>query len=118
MYSPEVLDHFENPRNAGDVDSPDASAELQNPACGDVLRLTIKIDTSVIADIRFRAKGCVPAMACGSALTELVRGRSLDEAGQITPEELVRTLGGLPEASSHAAHLAIDTLRAVLGKRP
>ena len=114
MYSPEVLDHFQNPRNAGDVETPDASAELQNPACGDVLRLTWKLQAGRIAEIRFRAKGCVPAMACGSALTELVKGLSIDEASQLRREELVQKVGGLPEASTHASHLAIDVLKALL----
>lgn len=114
MYSPEVLDHFENPRNPGEVESPDASAELGNPACGDILRLTLKIEEGRIADIRFRTKGCVAAMACASALTELVKGRTVEEARHLSREELVRAVGGLPEASSHASHLAIDTLSALL----
>jgi len=114
VYSAEVLDHFQNPRNPGDVESPDASAELENPACGDILRLTVKLDGDRITDIRFRAKGCVPAIACGSALTELVKGMTPDEARFLGREELVRTVGGLPEASSHASHLAIDTLQTLL----
>lgn len=114
MYSPEVLDHFENPRNAGDVELPDASAELENPACGDILRLTLKAEAGRIADIRFRAKGCVAAMACASALTELVKGRTLEETRQLRREELVRAVGGLPEASTHASHLAMETLSALL----
>jgi nitrogen fixation NifU-like protein len=116
VYSPEVLDHFQNPRNAGDVESPDASAQLENPACGDVLRLTLKLDEDRISDIRFRAKGCVPAMACGSAITELVKGKKVEEARQVCREELVQKVGGLPEASSHASHLAVDTLQALLEK--
>ena len=114
VYSPEVLDHFENPRNTGDVESPDASAQLENPACGDVLKLTLKLDGDRISDIRFRAKGCVPAMACGSVITELVKGKKVEEARRISREELVRKVGGLPEASSHASHLAIDTLQTLL----
>jgi SUF system NifU family Fe-S assembly protein len=116
VYSPEVLDHFQNPRNAGDVESPDASAQLENPACGDVLRLTLKLDEDRISDIRFRAKGCVPAMACGSAITELVKGKTVEEARRVSREELVRKVGGLPEASSHASHLAVDTLQALFEK--
>lgn len=116
MYSSEVLDHFQNPRNAGDVEAPDASAQMENPACGDILKLTVKLEGERIADIRFRAKGCVPAMACGSALTELVKGRTLEEARRLRREELVRTVGGLPDASAHASHLAVDTLKALLQK--
>ena len=121
MYSAKLLDHFQNPRNAGEVEAPDATAQLENPACGDVLELSLKLEKTKlegqrIADIRFRAKGCVPAMACGSAITELVKGRNVDEARLISREELVRKIGALPQASAHASHLAIDTLAALLRK--
>ena len=116
MYSAELLDHFQNPRNAGAVEAPDSTARLENPACGDILELTLKVDGKRIADIRFRAKGCVPAMACGSAITELTKGKSIDEARQVSREELVRRVGGLPQASAHASHLAMDTLTALLRK--
>ena|SRR5579863_117811 len=116
MYSSQVLDHFEHPRNAGDVVGADASARIENPACGDVLELTVKIAGGRIVGIGFRAKGCVAAMACGSAVTELVSGKGVDEARKLTRQELVRAVGGLPAASSHASHLAMDTLAAVLGK--
>ena len=116
MYSSQVLDHFEHPRNAGVLTDADASARIENPACGDVLELSVKIADGRIAEIRFRAKGCVAAMACGSAVTELVSGKTMDEARKLNWEELVRAVGGLPAASSHASHLAIDTLAAVLGK--
>jgi nitrogen fixation NifU-like protein len=114
MYSTEVLDHFEHPRNAGTITDPDASARIENPACGDILELTVKVDRGRIAEIRFRAKGCVAAMACGSALTELVRGKGVDAARMLTREELLRAVGGLPPASSHASHLAMDALAEVL----
>ena len=116
MYSPEVLDHFEHPRNAGALADADASARIENPACGDVLELTLRISEGRIAEIRFRAKGCVAAMACGSALTELVRGKTVAEAKNLSREDLVRVVGGLPAASSHASHLAMDTLAAALKK--
>jgi nitrogen fixation NifU-like protein len=114
MYSAQVLDHFEHPRNAGMVADADATARMENPACGDVLELTVKIAEGRIAEIRFRAKGCVAAMACGSAVTELVRGKSVSEARKLTREELVRAVGGLPAASSHAGHLTMDALAEVL----
>ena len=116
MYSPQLLDHFQNPRNPGDVASPDASAQLENPACGDILKLTLKINDGRIAEIRFRAKGCVPAMACGSAITELVKGKTAAEARTVTREQLIAAVGGLPEASAHASHLALDTLAAAVKK--
>jgi nitrogen fixation NifU-like protein len=114
MYSAQVLDHFEQPRNAGDVSDADASVQLENPACGDMLRLSVKIANSRVADIRFRAKGCVPAIACASLLTELVRGRTLAAAKTLRREELVAAIGGLPPESMHASHLAMDALAAVL----
>jgi len=116
MYSPQVLDHFEHPRNAGEVADADASARIENPACGDVLELTVRMAKGRIAAICFRAKGCVAAMACGSAVTELVSGKTIGEARGLSREELVRAVGGLPAASSHASHLAMDALAAVLGK--
>ena len=114
MYSAELLDHFQNPRNAGEVEAPNAFARLQNPACGDILELTLKLDGKCVSDIRFRAKGCVPAMACGSAITELIKGRDVDDARLVSREELVRRVGGLPQASVHASHLAMDTLAMLL----
>ena len=114
MYSPQVLDHFEHPRNAGAVDAPDASVQIENPACGDVLQLTVKVAGERIEEIRFRARGCVASMACASALTELVRGATVDEARALKREELVNSVGGLPAASMHASHLAVDALRAAL----
>ena len=116
MYSSQLLDHFEHPRNAGAVADADASARIENPACGDVLELTVRIAEGRIAEIRFRAKGCVAAMACGSAVTELASGKTVAEAKNLSREELVRAVGGLPAASSHASYLAMDTLAAVLGK--
>ncbi len=117
MYSAELLDHFQNPRNAGEVEKPDAIARIENPACGDVLELSLKLDGDHIADIHFRAKGCVPAMACGSAITKLAKGKTVAAAREISREELLQEMGGaLPEASSHAAALALDALNAVLEK--
>jgi nitrogen fixation NifU-like protein len=114
VYSAELLDHFQNPRNAGEIEAPDRAARLENPACGDILELTLKLEGRRVADIRFRAKGCVPAMACGSAITELAKGKSVEEARQISREDLLQKVGGVPQASSHACHLAIDTLNHVL----
>jgi nitrogen fixation NifU-like protein len=116
MYSAQLLDHFQNPRNAGEVASPDASVQIENPACGDILKLTLKVANGRVAEIRFLAKGCVPAMACGSLVTELVRGKTLEEARRLRREELVQAIGGLPEASTHASYLALDALAAALRK--
>jgi nitrogen fixation NifU-like protein len=114
VFAPQLIDHFQNPRNAGQVSNPDASIQLENPVCGDILRLTLRMDGNHIAEIRFLAKGCVSAMACASAITELAQGKTLAEARRLTREELVQAIGSLPEASGHAAQLAMDALRAAL----
>ena len=115
MYSAELLDHFEHPRNAGEVAGANATAEINNPACGDVVRFTARIVEGRVAAIGFRAKGCVPAMACASALTELALGRDAGELRGLSRADVERAVGGLPEASGHASALAIDALWALLG---
>ena len=116
MYSAQLLDHFQNPRNVGELPDADAVAEIQNPACGDVIRLTLKVRADRIEEIRFKAKGCVPAIACGSALTELARGKPAPEARRIKRDDLIAAVGGLPPASTHAAHLALDALSSALAQ--
>ena len=118
MYSPELLDHFQNPRNPGEIESPDASAQVENPGCGDVLKLTLKMDKDRVVDIRFRAKGCVPMMACSSAITTLVKGKTIEAARQLGREELAREVGWLPQASNHAMQLALDALKCALRGLP
>lgn len=116
MYSAELLDHFQNPRNVGDVVDPDASVEIENPVCGDVIRLSLKVLDGRITEIRFKAKGCVPAMACGSAVTELVQGKTVADARLLRRDDLIKAVGSLPNASTHAAQLALDALSAALAK--
>ncbi len=114
MFAPQLLDHFQNPRNAGEVATPDASAQRENPACGDVLRISLRREGERIAEIRFLAQGCVAAVACASALTELVQGKSWAEARLVRREDLVLAVGSLRPESNHAGQLAIETLRAAL----
>src|SRR5208282_527746 len=116
MYSAQLLDHFQNPRNAGEIADADAVAEIENPACGDVLRLTLKQSAGRIAQVRFKAKGCVAAIACGSALTELVEGKTLEEAKKLRREHVNAAVGGLPQASTHAAQLAVEALSLALSR--
>lgn len=116
MYSPHLLDHFQHPRNAGDLPDASATVELENPVCGDVIRLGVKVDAGRIVQIRFKAKGCVPSMACASAITELAVGKTMTEAFAIDRSSLLAAVGGLPDASSHAAQLALDALSSVLKK--
>lgn len=116
MYSCQVIDHFEHPRNAGELEDPDAQVRIENPACGDILELFAKMRDGRISELRFKAKGCVPAMACGSLITQMTSGKSLEEAFAISREEVMERIGGLPPASGHAAQLAVDALRALARK--
>ncbi len=116
MYSAKVLDHFEHPRNVGELENPTASAQMENPACGDVMQLSLRITEGRIEEVRYRAKGCVPAIACGSVLTEMIAGKTIAEARKVRRIELVMALGGLPTASLHASHLAIDVLTKALNQ--
>lgn len=114
MFSAEVLDHFRNPRNVGELAQADASVEVENPACGDVMLLTLAIRDGRINDARFRTRGCVASIACGSFLTEMLRGRTLEEAKVIEREQVVKGVGGLSNESVHASHLVMDALKAAL----
>jgi nitrogen fixation NifU-like protein len=116
MYSAQLLDHFQNPRNAGELADADAVAEIENPACGDVLRLSLKSSAGRITQARFKAKGCVAAIACGSALTELVIGKTLNEGRELHREDVDAAVGGLPQGSIHASQLALDALSAALSR--
>ncbi len=114
MYSAQVIEHFEHPRNVGEIDEASATAEVENPACGDVMRLSLRVDKGRITEARFRTKGCVTAIACGSVLTELISGRGVEEARTLRREKIVEALGGLSNETMHASHLAMDALKAAL----
>ncbi len=114
MYSAKLLEHFEHPRNVGEIAGADASARVENPACGDIMQLTLKLAAGRIAEARYRTRGCVAAIACGSALTEMLIGLTPAEAAAIRRESLVAAVGGLPNESTHAGHLALDSLQAAL----
>lgn len=116
MHSPAVLDHFKNPRNAGDLPNATAVVEVTNPVCGDILRLAARVDADAITESRFKAQGCVTALACASILTELLMGKSLDDARHITAAQISESLGGLEQATFHGAQLAADALTVLLAK--
>ena len=116
MYSETVLDHFQHPRNVGTLDSATATISVENPVCGDILELSARMEAGRIAEARFRTRGCVTAMACSSLLTELLRGKTPAEIRGITPEQLSEALGGLPQATFHAAQLARDAVQALFAK--
>ena len=114
MYSERLLDHFQHPRNAGELKSPDLTVEVSNPACGDILRLTIALEGERISAIAFKARGCTASIACGSVLTEIMAGKTFPELENVTSDYVEQQVGGLIAESKHAAVLAIDGLKAAL----
>src|SRR5947209_19119755 len=114
MYPPELLDHFQHPRNAGMMESPDVSVQAENPACGDVMKLMLRVSGGRITEAKYQVRGCVASIACGSALTEAILGKSVAEAATVRRESLVEVLGGLANESVHASHLALDCLKLAL----
>lgn len=117
MYSERVMDHFEHPRNLGDVPE-GVRARCVNPACGDEAELSVLVRDGVVEDIRFRAVGCVAALAACSILTEMVRSQPVERAREITVETVIEELGGLPRNKRHGAALAVETLKKVLDGTP
>ncbi len=113
-YSEIVMDHFANPRNMGDMENPSAVGNVGNPACGDMMRLYLKIENGVIADAKFKTFGCGAAIASSSMLTEMLRGKTLEEALNISNEEVVKALGGLPPAKIHCSVMAEEALKAAM----
>jgi len=116
MYSDAVLEHFRNPRNAGDLADATAVVEVINPVCGDVLRLAVRAADGRIVAARFKAQGCVASIASSSMATELLVGKTVAEACSITAQQIADALDGIPPASFHAAQLCADALDAVLRK--
>jgi nitrogen fixation NifU-like protein len=114
MFTEALLDHFRNPRNAGELPGATARVKVSNPVCGDVLQLAATLEDGVVRQVRFLCRGCTASIACASLLTETIQGRESQELKQITAESLSKALGGLPQASFHAAQLAQDALEALL----
>jgi nitrogen fixation NifU-like protein len=114
VYSAKLLDHFEHPRNVGEIAGADAFAQVENPACGDIMQLTLRLAAGRIAEARYRTRGCVAAIACGSALTEMLVGLTPAEAATLKRDAVVAAVGGLPNESTHASHLAMDALLTAL----
>jgi nitrogen fixation NifU-like protein len=106
-----LLDHFANPRNAGELESPNLQIACENPVCGDQLRLTVHLIEDRIAGVRFKARGCTASIACASALTELLEGRRRDELKSIAAGDVEEAVGGLIAESKHAAVLCADAVR-------
>jgi nitrogen fixation NifU-like protein len=114
MYSEKVMDHFTNPRNVGEIPDADGVGTVGNPECGDIMKLTIKVDGDVIKDIKFKTFGCGAAIATSSMVTELVKGKPLSEAENISNATVAEALDGLPPIKMHCSNLAADALHAAI----
>jgi nitrogen fixation NifU-like protein len=116
MYSDKVMDHFRNPRNMGQMSDADAVGEFGNPVCGDLMYIYIKVKNNIIEDISFQTFGCGAAIATSSKVTELAKGKSLEEAEAITRDQVAESLGGLPPEKLHCSNLASDALKDAIKK--
>jgi nitrogen fixation NifU-like protein len=114
MYSQRLLDHFQNPRNVGELGPPAVTVEVTNPACGDILRLSVRFEGEAAVEARYKTRGCTASIAAGSALTEWIAGKTRAELARLTPAVVEDAVGGLEPESKHAAALCVDGLRAVL----
>ena len=117
MYSDRLLDHFQNPRNVGELSPPAIIVEVMNPACGDILRLSALLENGIVRKAAFKVRGCTAAVAAASALTELMSGKEIPELGRVTAAQIEEAVGGLQPESKHAAILCLDGLGALLNKR-
>jgi nitrogen fixation NifU-like protein len=114
MYSARLLDHFQNPRNVGELPPPAVTVEVSNPICGDILRLAVEFRGGRVALVRYKTRGCTASIAAGSALTELLAGKTPPEMAALRPADVEEAVGGLSAESKHAAGLAVDAVRAVI----
>lgn len=114
MYSERVMDHFENPRNVGEIPDADGIGEVGNPTCGDIMKVFIKVKDNIITDIKFKTFGCGAAIATSSMVTEMARGRTLEEALKVSNKEVAEALDGLPPQKMHCSNLAADALHAAI----
>ncbi len=114
MYSAQLLEFFQSSANAGDLPGANARSRIENPVCGDIVEFAASILDGSISEIRFRAKGCVPAMACAAALCHMVKGQTVQKASQLALRDLEARVGGVPPGSSHALQMSIEGLRQLL----
>lgn len=114
MYTEKVMDHFANPRNVGEMLDADGIGETGNPVCGDIMRVYIKVKDNIIEDIKFKTFGCGAAIATSSMVTEMAKGKSLEEALELSNSQVAEALGGLPPIKMHCSNLAADALHAAV----
>jgi nitrogen fixation NifU-like protein len=110
-YSKKVMEHFTNPKNVGVIENPDGYGKVGNPVCGDLMEIYIKVDNDIITDIKFKTFGCGSAIATSSMITELAKGKHVDEAFKITRNDVANELDGLPPQKMHCSNLAADALQ-------
>lgn len=110
MYNEKVMDHFSNPRNVGEIKDANGIGEVGNAKCGDIMRIYLQVENDIIKDVKFKTFGCGAAIATSSMVTEMVKGKSLDEALEISNQAVAEALGGLPPAKMHCSNLAADAL--------
>lgn len=118
MYSAQLLDHFQNPRNVGELPPPAVTVRVENPACGDILQLAATWDGDTVQEARYRTRGCTASIAAGSALSEWLPGHSREALASLTATDVEAWVGGLPSASKHVATLCLDAVRALLRATP
>jgi nitrogen fixation NifU-like protein len=114
IYSEKVMEHFKNPRNVGEMENPDGTGHVGNPVCGDIMELYIKVKDNIITDAKFKTFGCGAAIATSSMVTELVKGKSVDEALKISNRAVAEALGGLPPVKMHCSVLAEEALKSAI----
>lgn len=114
MYSEKVIDHFTNPRNVGEIENADGVGQVGNAKCGDIMRITLDIEDNIIKDIKFKTFGCGAAVATSSMVTEMVKGKTLEEALKVNNATVAEELGGLPETKMHCSNLAADAVHAAI----
>ena len=114
LYSEKVMDHFRNPRNVGVIENPDGVGEVGNPVCGDIMKIYLKIDNDTITDVKFETFGCGSAIASSSMATELIKGKTIDEALAVTNKQVVEALGGLPAYKLHCSVLAEESIKSAV----
>jgi nitrogen fixation NifU-like protein len=113
-YSPTVMDHFKNPRNVGEILQPDGVGEVGNPVCGDMMSVYIKVENDRLADVKFKTFGCGAAIAVSSMITEMAKGKTLEEAMKISNADVAEALGGLPPNKLHCSNLGADALHSAI----
>lgn len=114
LYSEKVMDHFANPRNVGEIENADGVGEVGNAKCGDIMKMYIKVDNNIISDVKFKTFGCGAAVATSSIATEMIKGKSIDDALKLTNRAVIEALDGLPPAKIHCSVLAEQAMKSAI----